>query len=239
MSKKSLLCIGSAALSVAGLAGYMQYRTSEPPAPRGPVPPMVEGRMYASGVAARPRLHSGHAVVRGGIHNLPQLAAAMSNPEIAANFAGIDIGAMHPVVLDHSVIAWVSYYVDGAGLFWTVNPVLLRRGEVVLTDGSNYVRAQCGNRIAFAPGARVAPAYEEIPATLETPLSVTEHTAPPVTRNYPPSSIPPVYPLAPPIYTPFLPRSTGGADNPAPTAEIGGIILGLTRIARKLLRRFQ
>lgn len=181
------------------------------------------------------RLHSGRPIIEGGVHNLAQLEMAVRNPDIAESFAGIDLSLMHPVVLDHNLVAWVDYLVPNVGIYWVMNPVLLKKGEIVWTDGTNVIRGLCGNRTAFAPGLKVAPELEEISSALETPVN-SVYT---VNQVYPPiMPITPAPPLrTPPIYTPFLPHHpVSGADNPMPSVAIGVGCFGLVWLTRKILR---
>lgn len=179
----------------------------------------------------------GRPVIEGGIHNLHDLYNAMHNPDISENFSGFNFSSAHLIVLDHSVLAFVSFRVDGKGLFWTTSPVVMLRGETVWTDDNgNYLRSRCGNRISFAPGFRVLP-QEEVPEMiLEMPTVV------PITPIAP---FTPIHPRAPVVYSytplpiPFVPlphtpiSSAGGSSNLTVTI----VIISLALIMRKLLRR--
>jgi len=94
----------------------------------------------------------GHALVRGGIRSTAELLALINaDPQLAEHYKGFDLSKAHIITLDHDVVAYVSYRF-GKGIYWKTRPTIIRTGEEVVTDGANFIRAACGNRIAYAPG---------------------------------------------------------------------------------------
>jgi len=170
-------------------------------------------------------LHRGHAIVKTGIHSVADLyRIILSDPEAARHYAGFNLDKAYMTTLQHSVLAFISFRVDGKGIFWSTKPELLRTGEQVLTDGASYIRARCGNRIAFAPQAPTN-TQEEIPEML------TETTPPPgVTYQ---------------IYNQRLPRIPTGSLPKGPVASaslpsnntVVLIALALALLARFILRK--
>jgi hypothetical protein len=175
----------------------------------------------------------GQPIVEGGITTAQGLWRAIHDPAIAESFAGFDFATARLVELNHSVLAFVSYRLDGRGVFWTVSPVLIQRGEMVWVDkGGNMLRVRCGNRIAFAPGTRVAPSEE----TPDTPLTYPEapgwHPVPGIsTTRYTP-----ITPVGSPGGPIFLIHSTSGADNPAPSLIFVGVLILFAGVVRWRMR---
>jgi len=66
-----------------------------------------------------------------------------------------------------SAPVFLSYRV-GDAVYWTSRPVRLPHGETLLTDGINYARARCGNRISETPRTPVNDT-EPAPEALDTP----------------------------------------------------------------------
>ena len=98
-----------------------------------------------------PRAVYGHSIIKGGIHSLGELLDVIATDPVAAqHYKGFDITRARFFRLDHNIMAYVSYRVDGKGIYWTSKPVLIMAGEEVITDGTNFIRVRCGNMIAFA-----------------------------------------------------------------------------------------
>ena len=177
----------------------------------------------------------GQPIVEGGIQTAQGLWRAIHDPAIAESFVGFDFATARLVPIDHSVLAFVSYRLDGRGVFWTVSPVLIQRGELVWVDESgNMLRVRCGNRVAFAPGQRVAPSEE-------TPDSAVEFVAP-VYRPAPGVNVTHYTPLVnSPVGSPggpiFPSHPTSGADNPMPGAYLMAGVAALILALRRALRR--
>ena len=92
-----------------------------------------------------------YSVVPGGVYRREDLAeAAARDRVVAAHYAGLRTERLRPVKLENERRAYVSYRIRNA-VFWTRRPVRLARGETVLSDGENLVRARCGNRISDVP----------------------------------------------------------------------------------------
>jgi len=103
-----------------------------------------------------PRAVYGHSIVRGGIHSLGQLLDVIARDPLAAqHYKGFDITRARFIRLDHNMMAYVSYRVDGRGIFWTAKPELIMAGEEVITDGKNFIRVRCGNMISYSPQSPV------------------------------------------------------------------------------------
>jgi hypothetical protein len=120
--------------------------------------------------------------------------------------------------------AYVSYRI-GREVHWTKKRIKLVKGEKLITDGENYARARCGNRISDTPQKNTSP-DEPSPEILETPQdpSSAETTAalvgpsdlgPSATLDLPSSTPPPGRLLVPII--PVVPVGGGSGPNGGPT----------------------
>ncbi|MGB6431628.1 MAG: hypothetical protein WBF06_13665 [Candidatus Acidiferrales bacterium] len=197
------------------------------------------GKLLSVSSASRPvdapRSVYGHSIVKGGIHSLGELLEVIATDPLAAqHYKGFDITRAHFIRLDHNIMAYVSYRVDGKGIYWTSKPELIMAGEEVITDGTNFIRARCGNMISYAPQS---PAETDSPtdtntivetftpfadpplATIEgVPPSGTPAAAPPA--GNPPASCcsgpgffpPPIFTTPPTPYTPIGPVTPPTTD---------------------------
>ena len=93
----------------------------------------------------------GHSLVPGGIASPEELMALIhADPQLAEHYKGFDLSKAQIVTLDHDILAYVSYRLEN-GIYWTTRPLLIRKGEKVITDGANFIRGACGNRISYVP----------------------------------------------------------------------------------------
>lgn len=187
-----------------------------------------------------PRAVYGHSIVRGGIHSLGELLQVIATDPLAAqHYKGFDISNAHFIRLDHNIMAYVSYRVDGKGIYWTRKPELILAGEEVITDGNNIIRVRCGNMVSYSPQS---PAESDAPTDTDTivetftPMSDT----PLATAEFVPTSNTPTGgntpprdfsggngsggsgSLAPPIFTGAPPSTVGNTLGPQPnTVSVG------------------
>ena len=114
------------------------------------------------------RLVYPYSVIPGGVRNAQELKEAISrDPVVAQHYAGFQRDRARIVQLPAAKAVYVSYRI-GSGVFWTKRRIHLVKGEKVVTDGENYARTRCGNRISETPQAKTSP-QEPSPKTLETP----------------------------------------------------------------------
>ena len=103
-----------------------------------------------------PRKVYRYSVVPGGITSPEELAAARrSDPVVAAHFA--DFGKnTRLTTLQEDMYVYVSYR-QGNKIYYTKKRHKVCKGEVVITDGKNFARARCANRLSrvFRPPALV------------------------------------------------------------------------------------
>ena len=153
------------------------------------------------------------SVIPGGVQSTRELRdALLRDPVAAAHYAGFNISRSRILELRAEKTAYVSYRIRNR-IFWTARKVRLRRGEKVITDGVNYARARCGNRISQVPQGGSSP-QEPPPEELEKPFGFADRTVTPVAfRFFSPSAEPiPVGPEGAPAASPS--ETTGSALQP-------------------------
>jgi hypothetical protein len=117
-----------------------------------PVPtPAADTKPRFAAPSELPRVVFRHSVIPGGATTVEELRAAMDNDSVvAAHHAGVTLTAIGPQHLSTDHLVYMSYRIADA-VYWTRQKVRLPQGETVLFDGSNYIRARCGNGISFEP----------------------------------------------------------------------------------------
>lgn len=149
--------------------------------------------------AAKSHRVYGHALVPGGIHSVDELIALiLSDPLLADHYKSFELAQTHFIILDHDVPAYVSYRLAHK-IYWTSHQTVIHKGELVITDGSNFIRARCGNRISYIPGFPINPAE---PTDLDI-VGDPKFEEPAAPAASPPISLHPA--PAPPVFVPFLP----------------------------------
>ncbi len=259
---RSKLALLSAACLL-GVAMLVVLRSSSPRAPspsrskadmHAALNPFEHLQVVASGPAASPRLYS---VIPGGIHSEKQLASVLATePVVARHYAGFDVHELRFIRLQRGRDAYVSFRV-GNQIFWTSKKIPLFAGETLVTDGTNYARARCGNRISEIPRQ---PTLSWEPSALDLSLPIIDPH--PVLPTLPPLTGVSVEPL--PIATgsgssggspfffvpPFPPPGGSGwssngpppPDAPLPTPEPSTFVLlssGLAVLGLEYLLRFK
>lgn len=161
-----------------------------------------------------------YSVIAGGVRGGQELKEAISkDPVVAGHYASFKSDRARIAELPAEKAVYVSYRI-GHEVYWTKKKIRLVRGEKLITDGENYARARCGNRISEAPQANTSP-EEPSPKILETPVEplseeITGELIGP--RPYdlePPISLPPGGLLVPII--PVVPIGGGSGPNGGPT----------------------
>jgi len=97
--------------------------------------------------ASIPRKIYQYSVVPGGVSTPAELEAARrSDPVVAAHFA--DFGENTRITtLKEDMYVYVSYR-KGNKVYYTKKKHKVCKGEVVITDGKNYARTRCANRLS-------------------------------------------------------------------------------------------
>ena len=91
------------------------------------------------------------SVIPGGAYSAEELRQALDSDEVAArHYAVFHRASLRTEPSRFVQPVYLSYRV-GDAVFWTRRPVALARHETLLTDGANFARARCGNRVAVEP----------------------------------------------------------------------------------------
>lgn len=151
------------------------------------------------------------SVIPGGAYNSGELRQALDSDGVAARHYALFRRANLRTEPSHiAKPVYVSYRVADR-VYWTRRPIYLKPGEVLLTDGTNYARARCGNRVEVNPQLPVeakAPSPEE----LERPVAAAPEPVLPAGHGAP---------LLPEVFLPF-PLETGARVAAMMPAIIGG-----------------
>lgn len=109
-----------------------------------------------------------YSVIRGGAYSGGELVRSLdADPVAARHYAVFQRSLVHLTESRFAQPVYLSYRV-GNIVYWTSRPVRVPRGEPLLTDGTHYARARCGNRISPAPQTPVNDT-EPGPSTLDQP----------------------------------------------------------------------
>jgi len=110
-----------------------------------------------------------HSVIPGGVRERSELEAAIAqDPVVRTHYADFDLGEAHLVRLNREKLVHVSYRVREK-IYWTKKQVRLGDGEMLVSDGQNFARARCGNRVSVLAQEPTLP-EEPTEEILETPI---------------------------------------------------------------------
>lgn len=175
-----------------------------------------------------------HSVVPGGIHNLKALQEVVRRDPVASqHYSALRLKKMRFVTAPKARYAFVSYRLNNQ-VFWTSRRVHIPKGEVLMSDGSEWLRSRCGNRLSDTPRKPTSPSEPPV-AILDTPekpfvpllpsqfdpAPFTESGVPgtPIANSPPSTPILPGGTYIPPVIVlpPYLPGSD--TDPPADPAD--------------------
>jgi hypothetical protein len=161
-----LLLAGGAAFVVnwRGLSGILSGEETPPQAVQSE--PLQVPRSIPAQSA---RLVYAYSVVPGGVADAEDVRRAVAaDPVVGEHYRGLNFAHLVTASLSADTTAYVSFR-KGDRVYWTTKKVRLSKGEAVLSDGINMVRARCGNRISDASKAGTT-SQEPPEAELNTPL---------------------------------------------------------------------
>jgi hypothetical protein len=185
-----------------------------------PVSPRIQPRSSGAGRIVYP-----YSVIAGGVRGAQELKQAISKDSVVAeHYRSFKRDQARMVELAAEKAVHVSYRI-GNEVYWTKKKIKLVKGEKLITDGENYARARCGNRISETAEAKTSP-EEPSQEILETPqshsagetaaLSDPSDPGPSAILDPPSSASPPGGSLVPII--PVVPVVGGGSGtNGGPT----------------------
>lgn len=89
-----------------------------------------------------------YSVIPGGAYSPAELRYANQKDRVVHDhYADFDLQAAHLVTLTEDRYQYVSYRLKNQ-IYWTRHKLRIPKGEVLLTDGRNYCRTRCGNRLS-------------------------------------------------------------------------------------------
>jgi hypothetical protein len=92
-----------------------------------------------------------YSVIPGGVYSPAELRAAMQNdPLVREHYADFNLHSAQLVKLTNDQYQYASFRLRNR-IFWTYKKLLIPKGEVLITDGTNYARTRCGNRLSDVP----------------------------------------------------------------------------------------
>jgi hypothetical protein len=98
-----------------------------------------------------------YSVVPGGAYSPAELEAAIQKePLVREHYAGFDAHSAHLVKLTDDQYQFASFRL-GNTIFWTHKRLRIPKGEGLITDGINYARTRCGNRLSNTPNGNTTP----------------------------------------------------------------------------------
>jgi hypothetical protein len=130
---------------------------------------VVQQRLSSKRIPSLGRAIYPNSVIRGGVRSPEELRAALVKDRVvAAHFSDFSATSSRIVTLKADKAAYVSYRVKDK-VYWTKKKVRLAKGEELITDGINYARSRCGNRISEVSQSPTS-AEEPSHAMLDTPV---------------------------------------------------------------------
>jgi hypothetical protein len=198
-----------------------------------------------------------YSVIPGGVESAADLRnSVLRDPVVAKHYEDFAVERTRVVRLSQNRSLYVSYRL-GNRVFWSKRPMMLSKGEAVITDGEHVARTRCGNRLSEVPAGPVlaaGPELESAPEVAELfpgapgvvgppelPGVLVPTSTPPTTSVTPPGS--PLPPGGGIIVPPIIPVPGGGTTPPpVPTPEPQMLLMlssGLTALwlARKKYKR--
>ena len=110
----------------------------------------------ASGVSAVSRAlrpNYPYSVIAGGAYSPAELRFVNERDALVhEHYADFNVKTARLVTLTTDHDQYVSFRLHNR-IYWTQNKLRIPRGEILLTDGWNYARTRCGNRLSSTPKA--------------------------------------------------------------------------------------
>ena len=125
-----------------------------------------------------------YSVVPGGVLTIAEVENSIAaDPVVARHYRDIHTENLLLRRTAAPMEVFVSYRIQNA-IYWTSRKIHLLKGELLLVDGNNMIRAGCGNRVVFQIPPE--PPKRE-PPPVEPPLVVFELGLPPLLTPHEPS----------------------------------------------------
>ena len=168
-------------------------------------------KISAAARALRPNYP--YSVIPGGAYSPAELRFVnQHDPLVRDHYSDFDVNSARLVVLTADRYQYASFRLKDH-IFWTRNRLRIPQGEVLLTDGHNYARTRCGNRLSNTAKANTTPlqpadnllSLPPFRPELLTKGPIQLAPAPPIgelAQQYP------VLPFESPRLVPYLPTGT-------------------------------
>jgi PEP-CTERM motif len=168
-------------------------------------------KVSAAARALRPNYP--YSVIPGGAYSPAELRFVnQHDPLVRDHYSDFDLSNARLVVLTADRYQYASFRLKDH-IFWTHNRLRIPKGEVLLTDGFNYARTRCGNRLSNTPKS-ITTALQPPDALLSLPPFRPELLADTPIHLAPAPPIGelaqefPVLPFESPRLAPYLPTGT-------------------------------
>jgi hypothetical protein len=154
------------------LSGKSSSTASTDPSP-------ASGEMLPAAIRAEEsrKVFYPYSVIPGGIQSIDELKVAIArDPVIAAQYAEFRLVNARIIQLERESTMHVTYR-RGDHVYWTERELLLPKGELLVTDGSETALARCGNLIAETvadPGSPNEPTPQELNTPVPSPTAAGE-----------------------------------------------------------------
>jgi PEP-CTERM motif len=92
-----------------------------------------------------------YSVIPEGVYSPAELRAAIQkDPLVRQHYADFNFHSVQLVKLTKDQYQYASFRLKNR-IFWTYKKLLIPKGEILVTDGTNYARTRCGNRLSDVP----------------------------------------------------------------------------------------
>ena len=169
-----------AALAVAGLMVEPDYAiAARSTMAETVVPPKAAPgtAQPAPAPAASARIVYPYSVIPGGVSGKEELASVIRTDKVvAAHYASFDVANAVKLTVRKPRAVYVSYR-KGDQVYWTSRKLMLVKGEMLLSDGRNEMRARCANRISDTPQFPVEvnePSAEELDSVMAVSMDLDD-----------------------------------------------------------------
>ncbi len=154
MTKHRVYILASCALALS----FAAYRThSKGAIPAAISPSILQPMRFAPALARALHPNYPYSVIPGGVYSPAELVYAVGKDRVVRDhYAGFNLKAARLVALTQDRLEYVSYR-RGDRVFWTGKKLRIPRGELLLTDGRNFARTRCGNRLCISLRGHVDP----------------------------------------------------------------------------------
>jgi hypothetical protein len=111
-----------------------------------------------------------YSIIPGGAYTTAELRYAdQEDPVVRQHYADFNVKKAQMVQLVEDKYQYASYR-KNMQVYWTKKKLRIRKGEVLVTDGSNFARARCGNRLSDKPQTPVSAQEPPVEALMMPPM---------------------------------------------------------------------